>query len=75
MQRDEWAIELYAAVAKQALKDHAAGYHKPGIFSAEKWLRLAGLLTDDGIDTRGVCRSSQKLPAGDALPSADSERS
>jgi hypothetical protein len=72
MQRDEWAIELYAAVARQALKDHAVGYHKPGIFSAGKWLRLAGLLTDDGIDTRGMCRSSQKLSDEVAIPSSGS---
>jgi hypothetical protein len=47
--RDDWAVELYAAVAKTAVKDYQTGdKHRQGIMDAGKWLRLAGLLGDDG---------------------------
>lgn len=53
--RDDWAVELYAAIARQALRDYERDYHKQGIMDAARWLRLAGLLTEDGqLDTRGI---------------------
>jgi len=52
---DQNVIDLYAAVAKQAIKDYAAGFHREGSMPAARWLKLAGLMTDDGeLDTRGA---------------------
>lgn len=51
---DDWAVELLGKIAKQAVRDFQTGYHQPGTMRAEKWLRLAGLLRDDGtFDMRG----------------------
>lgn len=46
--------QLLADVARQAVKDWRAGYHKQRHMDAAKWLKLAGLLTAEGeLDVRG----------------------
>ncbi len=53
---DQSYTDLLAAVAKQAIKDHAASFHhRKGIMPAAHWLKLAGLMTESGeLDRRGV---------------------
>jgi hypothetical protein len=46
---DQSYTDLLAAVAKQAIKDHAASFHhRKGIMPAAHWLKLAGLMTESG---------------------------
>jgi hypothetical protein len=55
--RDDWAVELYAGIAKQAVRDYRAGYRHLGIMDAGTWLKLAGLLGEDGtFEQRGYGR-------------------
>ncbi len=52
---DQRLADLYAAVARQALRDFRDDYHHPKHMDAATWLRLVGLLTDDGeLDYRGI---------------------
>jgi hypothetical protein len=46
--RDDWALELLGLIAKQALRDYRADYHKAGIMDARRWLIEAGIMADDG---------------------------
>jgi hypothetical protein len=53
--RDDWALDLLAHIAKQAIRDYRAGYRHQGVMDAATWLKLAGLMLEDGtLDTRGV---------------------
>jgi hypothetical protein len=66
--RDDWAVELYAAVAKTAVKDYKTGYRHQGIMDAGKWLRLAGLLGEEGtFDMRGYRPKEQVMATPESI--------
>ncbi len=46
MYQPERLIDLWAAVARLAIKDWRTGHHKPGHPDAARFLEAAGLLVD-----------------------------
>ena len=51
---DQRYADLAAAIARQALTDAARGYTSRRHMDARQWLRLAGLMRDDGTTRSGA---------------------
>jgi hypothetical protein len=62
--------ELLADIARQAVNDWRAGYHKQRHMDAAMWLQLAGLMMAEGeLDVRGYgARRCVLQAADDATP-------